>query len=75
MYTRHDVAFWHELPYFVYNTSCHCIDIGNDVPFFTTTVYDCKFVYMNISFCTYLYYFPFNYIFAYIMSNAVVDCS
>ena len=44
-----------ELPYFVYDMSCHCIDIGNDVPFFTTIVYDWKFVYMNISFFTSLY--------------------
>ena len=62
----------HELPYFVYGMSCHCIDIGNDVPFFTSAVYDWKFVYINISFCTFLYYFSFYYRFAYIMSNVVV---
>ena len=75
MYTSHDVAFWHELPYFVEGTSFHYIDIGNDVAFFTTIVYGWKFVYMNISFCTYLYYFSFDYIFSYIMSNAIVYCS
>ena len=62
----------HELPYFVYDKSYHCIDIGNDVPFFTSTVYDWKFVYINISFCTFLNYFSFYYRFAYIMSNVVV---
>ena len=70
---------WH------FGTSCHilyrarvaivCIDIGNEVPFFTTTLYDWKFVYMNISSCTSLYYFVFDYIFAYMMSNALLDCS
>ena len=32
-------------------------------------------VYMNISFCTFLYYFAFDYIFPYILLNVVVYCS
>ena len=52
-----------------------CIDIGNEVPFLITTLYDWELLYMSISFFTYLYYFVSDFIFAYIMSNAVVDCS
>ncbi len=79
------MAFLHEFPYFVEGMSSHifigarvtifCIDIGNEVPFFTTTLYDWKFLYMTISSCTYLYYSISDYICAYLMSNAVVDCS